>query len=141
MLVQEADQITVDTAEWTRVTRRPATPEQLATLAFAWRAVKWVKSNAIVLAQPDVIVGVGAGQPNRVESVRIAVRVAGQRANGSCLASDAFFPFPDGVEEAASAGVVAIAQPGGSVRDEETIAAADRHGIAMLFTGTRHFRH
>jgi phosphoribosylaminoimidazolecarboxamide formyltransferase/IMP cyclohydrolase len=141
MLVQEADQITVDTAEWTRVTHRPATPEQLATLAFAWRAVKWVKSNAIVLAQPDVIVGVGAGQPNRVESVRIAVRVAGQRANGSCLASDAFFPFPDGVEEAASAGVVAIAQPGGSVRDEETIAAADRHGIAMLFTGTRHFRH
>jgi phosphoribosylaminoimidazolecarboxamide formyltransferase/IMP cyclohydrolase len=84
---------------------------------------------------------VGAGQPNRVESVRIAVRVAGERANASVLASDAFFPFPDGVEEAARAGISAIAQPGGSVRDDETIAAADAYGIAMVLTGIRHFRH
>jgi phosphoribosylaminoimidazolecarboxamide formyltransferase/IMP cyclohydrolase len=103
--------------------------------------VRWVKSNAIVLAHPDVVVGVGAGQPNRVESVRIAARVAGERSAGSCLASDAFFPFPDGIVVAADAGVTAIVQPGGSVRDEECIAVADERGLAMVFTATRLFRH
>jgi phosphoribosylaminoimidazolecarboxamide formyltransferase/IMP cyclohydrolase len=141
LLVQEPDRAPVDPASWRCVTRVQPTTQQLATLAFAWRAVRWVKSNAIVLAQPDVVVGVGAGQPNRVESVRIAVRVAGDRARGSVLASDAFFPFPDGVEVACDAGVTVIAQPGGSVRDDEIISTADRYGVAMLITGTRHFRH
>jgi phosphoribosylaminoimidazolecarboxamide formyltransferase/IMP cyclohydrolase len=141
LLVQEPDRAPVDVSSWKTVTKREPSPEELGTLAFAWRAVKWVKSNGIALAQPGVIVGVGAGQPNRVESVRIAVRVAGERASGSVLASDAFFPFPDGVEEAARAGISAIAQPGGSVRDDETIAAADAYGIAMVLTGIRHFRH
>ena len=141
LLVQEPDRAPVDVSSWKTVTKREPTPAELETLAFAWRAVKWVKSNAIALAQPNVIVGVGAGQPNRVESVRIAARVAGERASGSCLASDAFFPFADGVEEAAQAGVRAIAQPGGSVRDEETIAMADAHDVAMVLTGIRHFRH
>jgi phosphoribosylaminoimidazolecarboxamide formyltransferase/IMP cyclohydrolase len=141
LLVQEPDRAPVDPAAWRCVTRAQPTNDQFETLVFAWKAVKWVKSNAIVLAQPDVVVGVGAGQPNRVESVRIAVRVAGDHAAGSVLASDAFFPFPDGVEAACAAGVTAIAQPGGSVRDDEVVATADRHGVAMLVTGTRHFRH
>jgi phosphoribosylaminoimidazolecarboxamide formyltransferase / IMP cyclohydrolase len=141
LLVQEADSVPVDPSLWTCVTKREPTSEELATLGFAWRGVKWVKSNAIVLAHSGVVVGVGAGQPNRVESVRIAVKVAGDRAAGSVLASDAFFPFPDGVEAAAKAGVTAIAQPGGSVKDDETVAVADAYGMAMLMTGERHFRH
>jgi phosphoribosylaminoimidazolecarboxamide formyltransferase/IMP cyclohydrolase len=141
LLVQDADNVPVDPSSWRCVTKREPTAEDLETLAFAWRGVKWVKSNAIVLAQPGVVVGVGAGQPNRVESVRIAVKVAGDRAAGSVLASDAFFPFPDGVEAAAAAGVTAIAQPGGSVKDDETIAVADANGMVMLMTGERHFRH
>ena len=103
--------------------------------------VKHVKSNAIVLAARDVTVGIGMGQTNRVDSVRIAAQRAGAKARGSSMGSDAFFPFPDGVEAAAEAGVTAIAQPGGSVRDAEVIAAADKHGIAMVFTNVRHFRH
>ncbi|MEX2314352.1 MAG: bifunctional phosphoribosylaminoimidazolecarboxamide formyltransferase/IMP cyclohydrolase, partial [Thermomicrobiales bacterium] len=141
LLIQDTDNVPVDPPSWAVATRRQPIAEELETLALAWRAVKWVKSNAIVLAHPGVVVGVGAGQPNRVESVRIAVRVAGKRAAGSVLASDAFFPFPDGVEAAAAAGVTAIAQPGGSVKDAETIAVADAHGMAMLMTGERHFRH
>lgn len=141
LLVQDADGVPVDPASWTCATKRQPTSVELETLAFAWRAVKWVKSNAIVLAHPGVVVGVGAGQPNRVESVRIAVKVAGDRAAGSVLASDAFFPFPDGVEAAAAAGVKAIVQPGGSVKDAETIAVADAHGMAMMMTDERHFRH
>ncbi|MDP9351135.1 MAG: bifunctional phosphoribosylaminoimidazolecarboxamide formyltransferase/IMP cyclohydrolase [Chloroflexota bacterium] len=115
--------------------------EEVTSLLFAWRACEHVLSNAIVLAKGLSLVGLGAGQPSRVDSVRLAVQKAGYRAEGSVLASDAFFPFADGVEEAARAGVRAIIQPGGSVRDDEVIAAAERHGIAMLFTGTRHFRH
>jgi phosphoribosylaminoimidazolecarboxamide formyltransferase / IMP cyclohydrolase len=103
--------------------------------------VKHVKSNAIVLAQKDVTVGIGMGQTNRVDSVRIAATRAGDKARGAAMGSDAFFPFPDGLEAAALAGVTAVAQPGGSVRDDEVIAMADKHGIAMLFTGVRHFRH
>ncbi|MCC6935183.1 MAG: bifunctional phosphoribosylaminoimidazolecarboxamide formyltransferase/IMP cyclohydrolase [Thermomicrobiales bacterium] len=141
LLVQEVDAIALDTSDWRCATTRQPSTEELETLAFAWRAVKWVKSNAIVLAQPGTIVGVGAGQPNRVESVRIAARVAGERAQGSVLASDAFFPFADGVEAAADAGVRAIVQPGGSVRDGETIAVAEARGMTMMLTGRRHFRH
>jgi phosphoribosylaminoimidazolecarboxamide formyltransferase/IMP cyclohydrolase len=141
MLVQTPDRVEPDPASWKTVTRRAPTESELESLVFAWRAVRHVKSNAIVLATGTATVGIGGGQPNRVDAVRIAVERAGARARGSVLASDAFFPFPDGVEAAAEAGVTAIAQPGGSVRDEEVIAAADRAGIAMVFTGIRHFRH
>jgi phosphoribosylaminoimidazolecarboxamide formyltransferase / IMP cyclohydrolase len=123
------------------VTRRSPTPEELHSLELAWRVCKHVKSNAIVLARGDVTVGIGAGQMSRVVSVQIACEKAGDRARGSVLASDAYFPFPDGLEAAARAGAVAVAQPGGSIRDPEVIAAADAHGLAMIFTGVRHFRH
>ncbi len=122
-------------------TKRAPTAEQLRALEFAWRVCKHVKSNAIVLATGEVTVGVGAGQMSRVVSVQIACEKAGAKARGSVLASDAYFPFPDGVEAAAAAGIVAIAQPGGSVKDPDVIAAADRHGLAMVMTGVRHFRH
>lgn len=125
----------------TVVTKRQPTDEELEQLLFAWKVVKHVKSNAIVLAKDWVIVGVGAGQMNRVQSVRLAAEAAGERAKGSVLASDAFFPFPDNIEVAAIAGVTAVIQPGGSVKDQEVIAAADRLGLAMVFTGIRHFRH
>jgi phosphoribosylaminoimidazolecarboxamide formyltransferase/IMP cyclohydrolase len=122
-------------------TKRAPTPEELASLEFAWRVCKHVKSNAIVLARGEVTVGVGAGQMSRVVSVQIACEKAGDKSRGSVLASDAFFPFPDGVEAAARAGVTAIAQPGGSVKDADVIAAADAAGVAMVLTGVRHFRH
>jgi phosphoribosylaminoimidazolecarboxamide formyltransferase / IMP cyclohydrolase len=125
-------------------TRRAPTTEELHALEFAWRVCKHVKSNAIVLARASTsprTVGVGAGQMSRVESVRIACGKAGEEARGSVLASDAFFPFPDGVELAIKHGVTAIAQPGGSVKDAEVIAAADAAGVAMVLTGVRHFRH
>ena len=123
------------------VTKRSPTPAESAALEFAWRVAKHVKSNAIVLARGEVTVGVGAGQMSRVVSVHIACEKAGEKSRGSVLASDAFFPFPDGVELAAGAGVTAIAQPGGSVRDAEIVAAADAGDMAMVFTGVRHFRH
>jgi len=123
------------------VTRRPPTPDEMRGLEFAWRVCKHVKSNAIVLALGETTVGVGAGQMSRVVSVQIACEKAGDKAKGSVLASDAFFPFADGVEAAGRAGVTAIAQPGGSTRDAEVIAAADACNIAMLVTGVRHFRH
>jgi phosphoribosylaminoimidazolecarboxamide formyltransferase/IMP cyclohydrolase len=123
------------------VTKRAPTRAELEALEFAWRVCKHVKSNAIVLAQPGRTVGVGAGQMSRVISVQIACEKAGEKARGSVLASDAFFPFPDGVESAIRAGVTAIAQPGGSVKDADAIAAADAGGCAMVMTGVRHFRH
>ncbi len=123
------------------VTRRTPSADELRDLEFAWRVSKHVKSNAIVLARGEVTVGVGAGQMSRVVSVQIACEKAGEKARPSVLASDAFFPFPDGVEAAARAGVTAVAQPGGSVKDPDVIAAADRLGLAMVFTGVRHFRH
>ncbi|MDQ3036330.1 MAG: bifunctional phosphoribosylaminoimidazolecarboxamide formyltransferase/IMP cyclohydrolase [Myxococcota bacterium] len=123
------------------VTRRAPTPEETASLGFAWRVCKHVKSNAIVLAQGTTTVGVGAGQMSRVVSVELAVKKAGDKSRGSVLASDAFFPFPDGVEAAAAAGITAVVQPGGSVKDPDVIAAADAAGLTMLFTATRHFRH
>lgn len=138
-LVQDRD-LSTET-EFESVSKAAPTPEQLAELAFANRISKHVKSNAIVLTQGRTVTGVGAGQMSRVDSVRIAAHKAGDRAAGSVLASDAFFPFPDGVEAAIDAGVVAIVQPGGSVRDDEVVAAADKAGVPMLFSGARHFRH
>ncbi|PKN45075.1 MAG: bifunctional phosphoribosylaminoimidazolecarboxamide formyltransferase/inosine monophosphate cyclohydrolase [Deltaproteobacteria bacterium HGW-Deltaproteobacteria-20] len=123
------------------VTKRAPTDEEMRALAFGWKVVKHVKSNAIVLARESVTVGVGAGQMSRVESVTIACRKAGDAARGTVLASDAFFPFPDGIELAAAHGVTAVVQPGGSVKDDLVIEAADKAGLAMVFTGKRHFRH
>ncbi|MFW5740160.1 MAG: bifunctional phosphoribosylaminoimidazolecarboxamide formyltransferase/IMP cyclohydrolase [Myxococcota bacterium] len=123
------------------VTDRAPTEEEMRALAFGWRVVKHVKSNAIVLSRHNVTVGVGAGQMSRVESVIIACRKAGEASKGSVLASDAFFPFPDGIEMAAEHGVTAVVQPGGSVKDDAVIEAANKAGLAMVFTGKRHFRH
>ncbi len=138
-LLQDRDQ--PDQAPWQVVTRRAPTEEERTALAFAWRVCGRVKSNAIVLAQGTATVGVGAGQMSRVDSVDLAARKAGPRAQGSVMASDAFFPFPDGIEVAATAGVTAVIQPGGSIRDQAVIQAADAAGMAMVFTGVRHFRH
>ncbi len=140
-LAQEEDTISEDEADWKVVTERKPTAEELEALRFAWKVAKHVKSNAILLAQGLATVGVGAGQMSRVDAVRLSVAKAGERTRGAVLASDAFFPFPDGVEEAAKAGVTAIVQPGGSKGDAAVIEAADAHGLAMLFTGVRHFRH
>lgn len=123
------------------VTERKPTDTELAALQFAWKAVQHVKSNAIVLASGQATIGVGGGLPSRVDAVRLAIAKAGERAQGAVMASDAFFPFADGLEAAADAGVTAAIQPGGSIRDSEVIEAANRAGMAMVFTGTRHFRH
>ena len=123
------------------VTKRQPSEAELSDLLFAWKAVKGIKSNAIVIAKDQTLLGMGAGQPSRVVSVELALKKAGDRAKGSVLASDAFFPFADGPELAAKNGVTAIIQPGGSVRDEEVIALANSYNIAMVFTGIRHFRH
>ncbi|MDT7944083.1 MAG: bifunctional phosphoribosylaminoimidazolecarboxamide formyltransferase/IMP cyclohydrolase [Dehalococcoidia bacterium] len=141
LLVQEPDRYPDHQLEMKVVTKRAPSPQEMEDLLFAWKACKHVKSNAIVVAKDKALLGMGAGQPNRVQSVRLATEGAGPRAQGAVLASDAFFPFPDSVEEAARAGITAIVQPGGSVRDEEVIRAADHHGLAMVFTGVRHFRH
>ena len=141
VLVQEQDGATLDHAALRTVTRRPPSEAERRALRFAWNVVKHVKSNAIVLATARATVGVGAGQMSRVDSVKLAIAKAGPAARGTVLASDAFFPFRDGVDAAAAAGVTAVIQPGGSVRDAEVIAAADEHGMAMDFTGIRHFRH
>jgi phosphoribosylaminoimidazolecarboxamide formyltransferase/IMP cyclohydrolase len=123
------------------VTKRQPTAEELADLKFTWLVCKHVKSNAIVLGKERMVMGVGAGQMSRVDSVHMAVRKAGERTRGSVLASDAFFPFRDNIDEAARAGVAAVVQPGGSMRDQDSIQACDEHGLAMVFTGVRHFRH
>jgi phosphoribosylaminoimidazolecarboxamide formyltransferase/IMP cyclohydrolase len=141
LLVQTRDRDTAKAADAKVVSKRPPTPAELADLDFAWRVCKHVKSNAIVFVAGGRTVGVGAGQMSRVDSVRIAVSKARASLKGSVMASDAFFPFRDSVDEAAKAGAVAVVQPGGSVRDEESIAAADEHGMAMIVTGERHFRH
>ena len=141
LLVQESDTAPDDEMGWTVVTQRQPTEQEWRDLRFAWRAARLIKSNAIVIAKNEALLGVGSGQPNRLESVGIASRRAGERATGAALASDAFFPFPDGVELALQSGVAAIIQPGGSIRDKRVIAAAAAAGAAMVFTGTRHFRH
>jgi phosphoribosylaminoimidazolecarboxamide formyltransferase/IMP cyclohydrolase len=140
-LVQEPDVQPDPDGEWKVVTQQQPSREQLAELRFAWAMVRHVKSNAIVLASGRSLVGVGAGQMSRVDSVEIAIKKAGPRARGSVLASDAFFPFADSIPLAASAGVTALIQPGGSRRDDEVIAACNQHGLPMIFTGRRHFRH
>lgn len=141
LLVQTPDITSEQDIERRVVTEREPTLVEVTDLLFAWKVVQHVKSNAIVLAKKLMVVGVGAGQMNRVYSVQIAVDRAADRARGSALASDAYFPFPDGVETAAKAGVTAIIQPGGSMRDNEAIRMANHYGIAMIFTGQRHFRH
>jgi phosphoribosylaminoimidazolecarboxamide formyltransferase/IMP cyclohydrolase len=141
MLVQDADVRPLQDADLKVVTQRPPTPEETRALLFAWKVCKHVKSNAIVYARDGQTVGVGAGQMSRVDSAKIGAMKAQLPLTGTVAASDAFFPFPDGVEEIARAGATAIIQPGGSQRDPEVIAAADRLGLAMLFTGVRHFRH
>jgi phosphoribosylaminoimidazolecarboxamide formyltransferase/IMP cyclohydrolase len=123
------------------VSQRAPTTDEWTALRFAWKACQHVRSNAIVLARGEATVGIGGGQPNRVDSVRIAIRRAGEAAKGAVMASDAFFPFPDSIEAAAAAGVTAVIHPGGSVRDAEAVAAADAAGMAMVTTGVRHFRH
>jgi len=140
-LVQDVDVVRESRDDLRVVTERAPTEAEWDGLLFAWRVAARVKSNAIVLARGRATVGVGAGQMSRVDSVELARRKAGDRAKGSVLASDAFFPFRDGVDVAAEAGVTAVVQPGGSVRDEEVVAAADEHDMAMVLTGTRHFRH
>ncbi|NWL89314.1 bifunctional phosphoribosylaminoimidazolecarboxamide formyltransferase/inosine monophosphate cyclohydrolase [Paenibacillus sp. 79R4] len=141
MIVQESDIHSLAEADLQVVTDRKPTEEELKQLLFGWKVVKHVKSNAIVLAKDDMTVGVGAGQMNRVGSARIAIEQAGEKAKGSVLASDAFFPMGDTLEEAAKAGITAVIQPGGSIRDEESIKVANEYGIAMVFTGVRHFKH
>ncbi|MGI8829468.1 MAG: bifunctional phosphoribosylaminoimidazolecarboxamide formyltransferase/IMP cyclohydrolase [Candidatus Limnocylindria bacterium] len=141
LLVQTFDNLEEDRDKLQTVTQRRPTLEELTDLLFAWRAVRHVKSNAVVLAKKHAMIGMGAGQPSRVVSVEVALRKAGERAPLSVMASDAYFPFPDGIQIAAQAGVTAIIQPGGSIRDEMAIEVADRHHMAMVFTGRRHFRH
>jgi phosphoribosylaminoimidazolecarboxamide formyltransferase/IMP cyclohydrolase len=142
LLVQDTDRLLH--GELKVVTRRAPDQQEMADLLFAWRVAKFVKSNAIVYARDGMTIGVGAGQMSRVNSARIAAikaEHAGLAVAGSVMASDAFFPFRDGIDQAAAAGIRAVIQPGGSMRDEEVIAAADEHGLAMVFTGVRHFRH
>jgi phosphoribosylaminoimidazolecarboxamide formyltransferase/IMP cyclohydrolase len=140
-LIQQTDVGDPEGINWQVVTERRPTSDELQAMRFGWKTVQHVKSNAIVLALPNTTVGVGGGLPSRVDAVRLAVNKAGDRARGAALASDAYFPFPDGIEAAAEAGVTCVIQPGGSIRDKEVIEAANKAGVAMIFTGTRHFRH
>ncbi|GIX47723.1 MAG: hypothetical protein KatS3mg131_1934 [Candidatus Tectimicrobiota bacterium] len=141
VLVQETDTVALTAADLRVVTKRQPSDAEVAALLFAWKVVKHVKSNAIVLARQGQTVGIGAGQMSRVDASRLAVRKARQPLAGCVAASDAFFPFRDGLDELARAGVRAVIQPGGSVRDAEVIAAADEQEVAMVFTGRRAFRH
>ena len=140
-LIQSDDAARDEDADWRVVTKRAPTQSELNDLKFAWTAVRYVKSNAIVLCIEEATVGVGAGQMNRLQSVKLAVEQAGQKGRGAVLASDAFFPFADGLQAAVSAGITAVIQPGGSIRDDEVIEAADAAGLTMIFTGKRHFKH
>jgi phosphoribosylaminoimidazolecarboxamide formyltransferase/IMP cyclohydrolase len=146
-LVQDADlfdptdKLLAQTEKWTLVSGEPADADTLADLEFAWKACRSVKSNAILLAHSGASVGVGMGQVNRVDSCHLAVKRAGDRAAGSVAASDAFFPFADGLDVLLAAGVRAVVQPGGSLRDDEVISAAQKTGVTMYFTGERHFFH
>jgi phosphoribosylaminoimidazolecarboxamide formyltransferase/IMP cyclohydrolase len=141
MLVQQADVLPDERREWKAATKAKPSDALRRELEFGWSLVRHVKSNAIVLSRDLALCGVGAGQMSRVDSVEIAIKKAGERAKGSVLASDAFFPFPDSIERAAAAGIAAVIQPGGSKNDDEVIAACDAHGLPMLLTGRRHFRH
>ena len=140
-LVQEVDPVAIDRSAWHVVSARQPTPEEWAALEFAWNVCASVSSNAVVVARDGRAVGIGGGQPNRVDAARLAIGRAGTAAVGAVCASDGFFPFPDAVDELATAGVTAVVQPGGSIRDAVVAAAADRLGLAMVVTGERHFRH
>jgi phosphoribosylaminoimidazolecarboxamide formyltransferase/IMP cyclohydrolase len=140
-LVQDVDTVNLDDSTWGVVTAVVPAEQQWADLRFAWQVCAAVSSNAIVYVKDEQAIGIGAGQQNRLDSARIAAERAGGRALGGACASDAFFPFRDGLDAAANAGIRAVIQPGGSLRDHEVIAAADEHGIAMVFTNERHFRH
>jgi len=141
LLVQDRDETPEATDDWKVVTDRQPTDEEMIDLAFGWTACKHVKSNAIVYVKGGMVVGVGAGQMSRLDSAMIAAYKSGDRSQGGIVASDAFFPFRDGVDEAAKAGIKAVIQPGGSRNDEEVIQACNEHGMAMIFTGCRHFKH
>ncbi len=141
LLMQEPDEMEITRDDLKVVTKKRPSENEIKTLLFAWKAAKHVKSNAIVVAKDERTVGIGGGNPSRADSVRIAIKKGGAKIKGACLASDGFFPKPDSVELAAKARITAIIQPGGSIRDEEVIKAADRSGIAMVFTGVRHFKH
>ena len=141
VLVQRPDDLVEDPRTWKVATKRAPSEQELIDLGFAWQACRLIHSNAIVFAKNNALVGMGAGQPNRVTSVMLAGRVGADETKGSVMASDAFFPFPDGIEGAAEYGITAVAQPGGSIKDDEVIEAADRLGLAMVLTGTRHFLH
>jgi phosphoribosylaminoimidazolecarboxamide formyltransferase / IMP cyclohydrolase len=143
VLVQEIDmsQADMDPSTWRVVSQKQPTAAPLADLVFAWRVARWVKSNAIVYVQDRATVGIGAGQMSRIDSVMMAGHKAGERSQGAVMASDAFFPFADGIEAAAKHGIAAVVQPGGSMRDDEVIAAVDQLGLVMVVTGARHFRH
>ena len=141
LLVQQRDTKLYNEEEWTVVTKAQPTEKQIEDMKFAWKIVKHTKSNAITLAKDKKSIGVGPGQTNRVMALDIAIKYAGEKADGAVMASDAFFPFPDCVEAAAKAGIKAIIQPGGSIRDNESIEACDKYGIAMVFVGMRHFKH
>ncbi len=139
--MQERDVSDEDVRNGKVVTERTPTDDEFEALNFAWRVVKYVKSNAVVIAAKDQLIGVGAGQMSRIDSLKIALMKANFPTKGTVLASDAFFPFRDVVDTAAAAGITAMVQPGGSIRDEESIQAANEHGMAMVFTGRRHFKH
>ncbi len=144
LLVQTSDMGVITEADLKVVTEKAPTPEQIEDMLFAWTVVKYVKSNAIIFCKDNMTIGVGAGQMSRVYSTRIAaIKAADEEleVDGSVMASDAFFPFRDGIDAAAETGISAIIQPGGSMRDDEVIQAANEHGLAMVFTGMRHFRH
>ncbi len=141
LLLQEQDSIDASAEDLKSVTKKKANAEQLKSLVFAWKVAKHVKSNAIVIAKGTRTVGIGGGQPSRVDSMRIAIRKAGKEAKGACAATDGFFPKPDSVQLAGKAKVAAIIQPGGSIKDEDSFRAAEKAGMAMVVTGIRHFRH
>jgi len=141
ILLQDTDRMIEESSSWSVITSKQPTPQQFDDLAFAWRVAKHIKSNAIVLVKEKALIGMGAGQPNRLTSVHLALKTAGDRAKGCVLASDAFFPFADGVELAVAGGIEAVIQPGGSIRDSEVVSAANSAGISMVTTGVRHFLH
>ncbi|HIE98625.1 MAG TPA: bifunctional phosphoribosylaminoimidazolecarboxamide formyltransferase/IMP cyclohydrolase, partial [Fuerstia sp.] len=141
LLVQDRDDLPQPEDDWKVVTERQPTDEEMADLRFAWKVCRHVKSNAIVFAKGGMLLGAGAGQMSRLDSSFIAGMKSGDRSNGGVVASDAFFPFRDGIDEAAKAGIKAVIQPGGSRNDEDVIAACNEYGMAMVVTGRRHFRH
>ena len=140
-IIQDTDIIEESKNEWKTVTKSKPSNTQLKDLEFAWKAIKHVKSNGIILVKDQSIIGLGTGQPNRINSIEIAARVAEGKSDGSILASDAFFPFSDNVQLAHKIGVKSLIQPGGSIRDNEVIDLANKLNISMIFTGTRHFKH